>query len=146
MAKRWLAGVALFVLGFGSAQVMHVATADAQDTEMDEGAELIDHGDEYEIVNTGPYAYLIEVNLKPGFGEDEPVITHKTGSAVISKDGLDDLSIFRISTVGKVVPTVHPPFRICDPPMDFEDCPLPRPQPPPPGPIYFVEPDPNFGH
>jgi hypothetical protein len=146
MAKSWLAGVALFAFGFGCAQVMHVATADAQDTEMEEGFQYVDHGDKYELINTSGNAYMVRVKRKPGFAGFEPQVKLEAASAMISKDGLEDLSIFRITTVGKLVASVHPPFRICDPPQNFVDCPLPRPDPPPPEPMVLIEPDPRYGH
>jgi hypothetical protein len=141
--KRWFAGVAIFALGFGCAQVM--TKADAQDTEMEDGLHFSDTGDSYIVTNTGEFGYLAVVNRSSGTQVLEPLFASKQETAEFSKQDLIDITIHRISTVGKLVPTQHPPFSVCDPPQDFVDCPLPRPEPFPPPRMMIIEPKPGHG-
>lgn len=133
MRNRWLAGVAIFALGFGCAQMMKVTTADAAGGGMmDEGLQFIEHPNSFELINTGDERYLVIVGNKvPALN---PQIQWVERSLVIPKDGLIEARVSKIQDLGILTNTV-PPFRECFP--RFEDCvepwePLPRPRPPQP--------------
>jgi hypothetical protein len=145
MTQRWLAGIAIFALGFGCAQVMQVTTADAQDTEMEDGLQYSDTGESYVVTNTGEFAYLAVVHRTSGTQVLEPSFGSKSETAEFSKQDLVDITIHRITPVGKLVPTEQPQFTLCDPPQDFEDCPYPRPEPFPPPRMMVIEPKPGYG-
>ncbi|HYN21856.1 MAG TPA: hypothetical protein VE078_12915 [Thermoanaerobaculia bacterium] len=138
--KRWLAGIAIFALGFGCANIMQVTTADAQDTEMEDGLHYSDTGGSYVVTNTGEFAYLAVVHRNSGTQVSEPLFGSKAETAEFSKQDLVDVTIHRITPVGRLVPTEQPQFVLCDPPQDFVDCPVPRPLPFPPPPMMFIEP------
>ena len=132
MTKRWLAGLAIFALGFGSAHVMRVATADAGGGGMmDEGLFFVEHPDRFEVVNTGTHDFLLIVDRKAGTGIIEPETASATGSASVFKEGLNKLIVARIQSIGELK-LVQPPFRECRP--DFQDCfgpdPILPPRPP----------------
>lgn len=135
MKTRWLAGVAIFALGFGCAQVMKTTTADASGgTVVDEGLNVIDHEDRFELVNTGEARYLVIVAQKDGLPVADPQIEAMEGSLTVPKDGLVEARIARIQYLG-VLTNARPPYRECNP--SIEDCvepwePLPSPRPPKP--------------
>jgi hypothetical protein len=137
MKTRWLAGVAIFALGFGCAQMMKITAANAADTAgggmVDEGLHFIEHPNSFEFINTGDKRYLVIVGNKvPAL---DPQIKWVEGSLVIPKDSLIEARISRLQDLGIVTNGRNPPFRECYP--GFEDCvepwePLPRPRPPQP--------------
>ncbi len=133
MKSRWLAGVAIFVLGFGCAQMVKITTAGAAEGGMiDEGLNLIEHPNSFELINTGDARYLVIIgNKTPAI---DPQIQWVEGSLVIPKLGLNEARISRVQDLG-IITNNNPPYRDCQP--KFEDCvepwePLPRPRPPKP--------------
>lgn len=135
MKTRWLAGVAIFALGFGCAQVMKITTAGADDGALiDDGLSFIDNGNSFELINTGDDRYLVLVQHKDEIPAPDPKIEQVEGSLTISKEGLIEARISRIQDLGILALTM-PPYRDCHP--GIEDCvepwkPLPGPRPPKP--------------
>ena len=139
MKTRWLAGVVLFALGFGSAQMMKVSAADAAGGMVDEGLNLVEHADRFELINMGSARYLAIVARKEGMTVD-PQIEAVEGSLIIRKDGLEEARIAKIEYLG-ILTNNKPPYRDCHPAI--EDCvepwePLPIPRPPKP---FLIEPE-----
>jgi hypothetical protein len=133
MKNRWLAGVAIFALGFGCSQMMEMSTADATEGGMlDEGLNLVEHPNSFELINTGDARYLVIVgNKAPAI---DPQIQWVEGSLVIPKLGLIEARVSKLQDLG-IITNHNPPYRECNP--SFEDCvepwePLPRPRPPQP--------------
>lgn len=133
MKTRWLAGMALFALGFGTAQWMKITPADAADGGMiDEGLHLFESEDGFELVNSGDGRYLVVVHEKDG--ADDPQLEWAEGSLFIAKDGLVEAQISRVRDLGALRSSV-PPYRECTPAI--EDCfeplePIVFPRPPKP--------------
>lgn len=140
MPKQWLAGIAIFALGFGCAQVMQVTTADAQDTELEDGLQYFDTGESYVVTNSSEFAYLAVVRRDSDAQVLETFFGSKAETAEFSKQDLVDITLHRITPVGRLAPTQQPQVVLCDPPEDFVDCPYPRPRPFPPPEMMFIEP------
>ena len=144
MTNRWLAGVAIFALGFGCAQMMRVTTADADDDAVvDENLHIVDHGDRFELVNTGGEHYLVIVERKLGTPAPDPQIQWAKSSLTIFKSGLGEARIAKVSGLG-ILSNNNPPFRDCHP--SVEDCVEPRDPlifPKPPKPV-ILEPNPDY--
>lgn len=144
MKNRWLAGVAIFALGFGCAQLMRVATADAADNAVvDETLHIVDHGDRFELVNTGGENYLIVVERKQGTPAPDPQLQWAQGSLTIFKDGLGEARVAKVHGLG-ILSNHNPPYRDCNP--SVEDCVEPRdpiifPKPPKP---FLLQPHPDY--
>lgn len=142
MKNRWLAGAALFALGFACAHLTKVGTADAADTAgdamLDEGLQIIEHDDTLELVDSGNHRYLLLVTRKLGADVPEPEIAYASGSAKVSKEALESLTVVRLVARAELSPTLDQ--RECRP--DFEDCvePDPLPFPRPPRPMIFLKP------
>lgn len=136
---RWLAGLAIFALGFGCAQVMRVTPADAAD-DLGEGLQILDHDDSFELVNTGLYRYLLVVQPKAGATVSLPDISSATESVSVPKDGVDSVTVIRLVPV-KDVGVRQPPQRDCKP--GIEDCVGPEPILPPRPPKKVIELDPS---
>lgn len=137
MLSRWFAGFMVFALGFGCSELMKVAPAGAsQGGEVESGLEYYDNGDEYELINTGNKGYLLAIYRKPGTPAVEPLFGSKSGTAVISKEDLDGVNIFRLVPVAALDPAAQPGFRWCMP--GPTDCPIPDPEPPPMGVMSFM--------
>ena len=144
MTTRWLAGVAIFALGFGCAQMMKVTTADASDDlVVDETLQIVDHDDRFELINTGGENYLVIVERKLGTPAPDPQIEWAQGSLTIFKDGLGEARIAKVQGLG-ILANRNPPYRDCNP--IYEDCVEPRdpiifPKPPKP---FLLQPNPDF--
>lgn len=139
MKTHWLAGVALFTLGFACAHVIRVDTAGAAgDGMLDEGLQLIEHDDALELVDSGNHRFLLLVTRKLGATVAEPEITYASGSAKVTKEALESLTVVRLVARAELSPTLGQ--RECRP--DFEDCvePDPLPAPRPPRPMIFLKP------
>lgn len=141
MTTRWLAGLAIFALGFGCAQVMKVTTAGAQDDMLDEGLRYIEHPDKLELINTGDYRYLLVVQPKAGATVSLPDISAVTGSVSVDKGGVESVTVIRLQPVGKLGPGGLWEAG-CMP--GIEDCVGPEPILPPRPPKYDIELDPVF--
>lgn len=140
MKTRWLAGVALFALGFGSSQMMKISVADAAGGAMvDEGLSFVERDDSFELINTGSARYLVIVARKEGMVAD-PQMEAVEGSLTILKAGLEEARIAKVQYLGALT-NAKPPYRDCNP--SVEDCvepwePLPTPRPPKP---FMLEPE-----
>jgi hypothetical protein len=137
MSKRWVAGVLLFALGFGSAFLVRLGSAEAQGTssgEAEKGSLRYTVGNEFTLTNISKNkAYLA---VARGKGGNEPQLLNKFGAAVFSKK--DPVYVYRLTPVGV---WGEARFRPCH---DWELCPVPQPIPPPPPPLritaVFIEP------
>jgi hypothetical protein len=125
MSKRWFAGVLLFALGFGSAFLVRLGSAEAQPTSSGEVETGLRYtvGNGFTLANTGNKAYLAVVTSTGGAG---PQILQKSGTAEFSKK--DTVNIYRLVPVGIWATK----FRPCH---EWELCPAPSPEPPPPPPL-----------
>ena len=139
MSHRWLAGILVFALGFGSAFLMRIGRADAAPTdgEVEPGLAYSDSATSFKLVNSGTKNYLVIVTRKQSMiPTSDPLVTYAAGSSTFSKDYLQSLRIYRVTPVGELQVTGG--FRPCNGGPD--DCPLPQPLPPPPPPyLTFVE-------
>jgi len=140
MTTRWLAGFALFALGFGCAQMMKVTPAGAEDGTLDEGLRLIEHPGRFELVNSGLYRYLLVVQPKAGATVSRPNLSSAMGSVSVDKDGLEGVTVLKFQSVGKISPDDNPLWD-CMP--GIEDCVGPEPLLPPRPPKYLIELDPS---
>jgi hypothetical protein len=137
MTSRWLAGLAIFALGFGCAQMMKVTAANAADDGMpDEEFRFVDHGDSYELINTGTKRLLIMVELKEGVPLPEPQIEAMEGSAIIMKEGLAYARIASLEELDLSERECNPIYEDCVEP----EAPFPSPGPRPRMEAYFVHP------
>ncbi|HWM94573.1 MAG TPA: hypothetical protein VN493_27715 [Thermoanaerobaculia bacterium] len=129
MKTRWFAGALLFILGFGSAMLVRLPSANANATQgvVDGTLKYDDGPDEFRLSYPpgGKAKYLAVVTRDPDMVIiDEPLITYVAGEAAFSKEGLESV------TVLKVEPLIiwnDDVFRCGNGPVL---CPLP----PPPGP------------
>ena len=144
MTTRWLAGVAIFALGFGCAQMMKVTAADAaDDVVVDDQLQIVDRGDRFELINTGGDYYLVLVERKHGMPAPDPQIEWVKGSLNVFKYGLGEARIAKVNGLG-ILSNNNPPYRDCHPAV--EDCVEPRdplifPKPPKP---TIIEPKPDY--
>lgn len=142
MKTRWLAGLALFALGFGTAQWMKITPADASDGGMiDEGLHLFERDNGFELVNSGDGRYLVVVHEK--YGVDDPQLEWVEGTLFIPRNGLIEAQVSKVRDLGTVRNTV-PPYRECNPAI--EDCfepdePIVFPRPPKP---FMLKPEPRW--
>jgi hypothetical protein len=136
MMTRWLAGFAIFALGFGCAQVMKVAPAGAEDGMLDEGLQVIEHADKFELINTGLYRYLLVVQPKTGAPVTMPDISAVTGTVSVDKKGVEGVTVIRLQPLGKITPGDLHDWG-CNP--GIEDCVGPEPILPPRPPKYEIE-------
>src|SRR5687767_6141254 len=104
MMTRWLAGFAIFALGFGCAQVMKVTPAGAEDGMLDEGLQVIEHPDRFEFVNSGLYRYLLVVQPKADAKVSMPDLSSAMGSVSVDKDGVEGVTVLKLQPLGKVSP------------------------------------------
>lgn len=139
MTTRWLAGLALFALGFGCAQVMRVPPAGAEDGVLDEGLRLIDHPNRFELVNSGLHRYVLVVQSKAGATVSLPDLSSAMGSVSVDKDGLEGVTVLKVQSLGKISPDENP--LDCLP--GIEDCVGPEPLLPPRPPKHLIELDPS---
>src|SRR5688572_8031502 len=98
MSKRWVAGILLFALGFGSAFLVRLGPAEAQGTsgEAEKGSLKYTVGNEFTLTNTSKdKAYVAIVAGKGGTG---PQFLNKFGAAVFSKK--DPVYVYRLTPVG----------------------------------------------
>lgn len=128
MSTRWLAGLSLFVLGFGSASLVTLSAVGAASKEgvVEGNLKYID-SDDFRLVypSGGKNDYLVVVSRKPGtVKEPTPNISYATGLVRISKKGLQSLVVYKpiIIWKGDVGRCGQGPFWW---------CPLPPPPPPP---------------
>lgn len=139
MSHRWLAGILIFTLGFGSACLMRIGSANAasNEGEVEPGLVYSDSPTTFKLVNSGDKNYVVIVTRKPGMiPASDPLVTYAAGSSSFSKNDLQSLRIYRVTPVGELQATIG--FRPCNGGPD--DCPLPQPLPPPPPPtLTFVE-------
>ena len=135
MKTRWLAGFAIFALGFACAQVIKVNPAGAGDGMLDEGLQVIEHSDKFELNNTGLYRYLLVVQPKAGATVSMPDLSSAMGSVSVAKDGLESVTVLKIQPLGKLTPGVLDAG--CMP--GIEDCVGPQPLLPPRPPRYEIE-------
>lgn len=140
MMTRWLAGFAIFALGFGCAQVMKVTAAGAEDGMLDEELQVLEHPDRLEFVNSGLYRYLLVVQPKAGATVSMPDLSSAMGSVSVDKDGLDGVTVLKFQPFGKISPDQDIPEWECNP--GFEDCVGPEPIMPPRPPKKIIELDP----
>ena len=136
MKTRWLAGFALFALGFACAQVIKVSPAGAGDGMLDEGLQFIEHPDRFELINTGLYRYLLVVQPKAGTPATIPDIIAATGTVSINKQGVEGVTAIRLQPLGKISPGDLQDWG-CNP--GIEDCVGPEPILPPRPPKYEIE-------
>lgn len=99
MVRRWLAGALLFTLGFGSAKLLTLPTATAQDVLGDGTLQFIEDDESIELVlpegaETEYLTYATRIS-EPGTIAP-PQISYDTGSSVISKHDLATLTVFRV--------------------------------------------------
>lgn len=136
MKMRWLAGLTLFALGFGCAQMMKITPAEAEDGIVEEGLRFLENPSAFELTNTGSKHYLVVVDRDADAQVDEPQAISKTGSVTISKEGLKALTLIELRAVAQLIPG-NPEARECNP--EFEDCPSPEPlpEPRPPRMVFF---------
>jgi hypothetical protein len=133
MTRRWLAGIVLFALGFGSSSLIQRVTADTpppREGNLDAVLHYVDGADLTLKYPQGTSTYLLAVKRTGAGQEPEEQISYKTGSAVIPKKGLSSVTIFRLVPIG----IWQNGFRPCH---GLTDCPVPRPLPPPPPPIMI---------
>lgn len=140
MRIHWLAGLTLFALGFGCAQVMRVTTAGAaEDGVVEEGLRFVETPSAFDLTNTGTKHYLIVIDRDENADVDEPQAKSESGSTAISKKGLKNLTLIELRALGQLTPG-DPKARECNP--EFEDCPSPEPLPPPRPPrMVFLQPE-----
>lgn len=139
MKTRWLAGLALFALGFACAHVMRIDTADAAlEATLDEGLSYVEHEDVFELIDSGSHRYLLLVTRKEDASVSEPEVTYASGSVKVTKESLESLTVVRLVARAELAPAHDQ--RECAP--DFEDCvePDPLPAPRPPRPMIFLKP------
>jgi len=123
MTSRWFAGLTIFALGFGCAQMMRVTAANAAE---DDGFRIVDHGNRYEITNTGDRRMLALVEYKEGMpAPEQPEIGAVEGSLTVMKYGLSKVRLARLEDM-------ELSERECNP--IFEDCVEPGAPFPSPGP------------
>lgn len=107
MKARWLAGAVLFALGFGSALLVRLPAAVAANTAAAAAKEVAIEGTPLKYVDGQDFRvkvpagvkteYLIAVARKPGAGVTlESQISARTGEAVVSKKGLQTLTVFEV--------------------------------------------------
>ena len=137
MTTRRLAGFAIFALGFGCAQVMKVAPAGADDGMLDEGLQVIEHADKFELINTGLYRYLLVVQPKEGATVSMPYLSAVTGQVSVAKKDVEGVTVLKLQPVGKISPDQDIPEWECHP--GLEDCVGPEPILPPRPPKYEIE-------
>ena len=131
MSTRWLSGVLLFALGFGTALLARLPEAGAASGQgVVSGSLKYINGADFQLVYPpgGKASYLVVVSRKPGTVKalSEPQVAYKSGSAAYSKQNLDSLTIFeaRPLAIWKGGDVIH-----CgDGPVQ---CILPPPPPPP---------------
>lgn len=128
MRNRWLAGLALFALGFGSAQVMKVTAAHAQD-EMPDGFQIVDHGNRYELINTGDRRVLAMVEYKEGMPAPAPEIGAVERSLTVMKYGLSKVRLAWLEDLELSERECNPVFEDCVEPGDPFPSPGPGPRP-----------------
>lgn len=130
MRNRWLAGLAIFALGFGCAQIMKVTAAHAAEDEMPyEGFQIIDHGDHYELINTGDRRVLAMVEYKEGMPAPAPEIKAVEGSLTVLKHGLSKVRLARLEDLELSERECNPVFEDCVEPGDPFPGPGPGPRP-----------------
>lgn len=127
MTSRWLAGLAIFALGFGCAQMMKVTVANAQDEMPDEGFHVVDHGNSYEFINTGNERLLITIEYDEGMPLPKPEIGAVEGSLVIMKEGLSQVRLAKLEDLELSERECNPIYEDCVEP----EAPLPKPGPRP---------------
>jgi hypothetical protein len=138
MSKRWLSGFLIFALGFGSASLVTIATAQdvPEEGELEEGLDYVNAPDKFKLVNSGDRAYVVMVTRRSGVPAAEPQVSYTSDVITISKNGLDTLTVYRIVPVTQLDGVLRP----CD--EAFWDCPWRSPIPPPPPPtVTFSIPD-----
>ena len=96
MRNRWLAGLTLFALGFACAEIMKVTAANAQDEMPDGSFQILDHGDRYELINTGDRRVLAMVEYKEGMPAPAPELKAVEGSLTVLKYGLSKVRLARL--------------------------------------------------
>lgn len=131
MSRRWLAGAVLFALGFGCAKLVTLPAAGAAPAEgvVDGTLEFVDGVDDFKLIYPpgGEAEYLVVVERKAELGSTaDPQISYDTGSAVISKQDLVNLTVFRVESLLKWEGNVE----FCDPGGPVQ-CTLPPPPRPP---------------
>lgn len=135
MPNRWLAGVLLFALGFGSAMMMKVPSTQAASKEgVVEGNLRFVNGErgDFQLIYSKPNKSDIFVAVALGAQRQA---TWQRGKVAFTKEQRKSLTIFRLTPVMKVTAQFANP---CDSP---ELCPFPPdPEPRPgPGPRPFSE-------
>jgi hypothetical protein len=103
MSTRWLPGILLFALGFGSAVLVRLPEADAADAAAEEGVvegnlKFID-GADFRLVYPpgGKTDYLIVVSRKSGTVKDSPPrISYHTGAAAFAKKDLQNVTVYHV--------------------------------------------------
>ena len=133
MKHRWLAGIVLFSLGFGSAFLMRLTAADTPPKEgiVEGQLKFVDGAETFSLTDgAGGKGYLIVVTRNVGVLQGgEPLVSYKKGAAAVAKKDLQTLGIYRLTPAGV---WQSGSFRPCNEALP-DDCPLPRmPQPPPP--------------
>ena len=127
MRNRWLTGLAIFALGFGCAQMMKVTEANAQDET--DGFQIVDHGNRYELINTGDIRVLAMVEYKEGMPAPEPEIGAVEGSLTVMKYGLSKVRLARLEDLELSERECNPVFEDCVEPGDPFPSPGPGPRP-----------------
>lgn len=135
MPSRWLAMVALFALGFGSACLVKVGKAqDEAEQWFDDDFVVVDGGEDVVLENRShEKGYVTVVTWKTGSGMSGGTVTGETGPVTVSKDNVAAISFYRLEPVGRWESGGI--FRPCDPPA-LTHCPIPGPPPPPPEPTF----------
>lgn len=131
MNKRWLAGILLFVLGFGCSSLVKLATASTRaavkEGVIEGGLRYVDGTDLSFQYSEGDSTYLFVEARKPDVLSTEPPIAYSTGSTTLSKQALQSVAMYRLTLVG-----VYDGQRVCFPPNWTTECPSVRPLPPRP--------------
>lgn len=132
MSKRWLSGVLLFALGFGSAALVQLPSihAAAKEVVIEGNLKYVD-GNELQLIYPKPNKndnYLAIVPRKKKSDRSSgPQISFQTGKASFSKEDKEGMIIYRLTPVVIVKNNVTKP---CNDPAVL--CPLPpEPLPPP---------------
>ena len=105
MNTRWLAGALLFTLGFGSALLIKLPSADASPTQggVVEGTlKYIDSDDAFQLIYPpgGGKNYLVVAARDPDtVPAGEPVVTYQGGGALFYKRGLRSLTVLRLEPI-----------------------------------------------
>ena len=133
MTRRWLVGLFLFALGFGSSALVQRATASSRKTAaagglIEGGLSYVDSPTDLTFQYTaGDATYLVVESRVPGAAPVDGPILVQSGTVKIPKFRMQSLTIYRLSLVASA-----DGGRVCIPPDLIGECPTEMPLPPRP--------------